>query len=224
MIWYLWQDIATDPLPNDKPPLIFEVALTTAPSKQAFTPVPVTKPNAQLSAPVPFENKKFTKKREKPKIPAKPKPLVKPTEPQKAPAPTKQKTQPTSVTESVSTVQNPQPISTPTTAKSNPKPEASSMSEPLVKAAYSAPGLNNPPTRYPRIAQMRQWEGTVVLDVWVFANGTAGEVKIVRRSGHDILDESAIEQVKSWHFVPAHRGNKTINDWVRVPISFKFKH
>jgi protein TonB len=100
---------------------------------------------------------------------------------------------------------------------------SSVKSETLIKAAYSAPGLKNPPTRYPKIAQMRQWEGIVTLEVRVLADGSAGEVKIVNSSGHDILDESAVEQVKSWHFIPAHRGGKSVEDWVRVPISFKFK-
>ncbi|MDD2724959.1 MAG: energy transducer TonB [Methylovulum sp.] len=228
--WSLWQGMATEPLPKEKPPLVVEVALTTAPSSQPVSPQLVAKPTPQQSAPAPAAAKpppkKLDKPKVKPKMPAKPKPkpVDKPTEPLKAPAPTEQKSLPTPVTETVSTVQSPQPISSHTTAKSNPNSETSAVSEPLVKAAYSAPGLNNPPTRYPRIAQMRQWEGTVVLDIRVLANGSAGEVKIVRGSGHEILDESAVEQVKSWRFIPAHRGNMTVNDWVRVPISFKFKH
>ena len=94
---------------------------------------------------------------------------------------------------------------------------------PFVEASYKAPGLNNPPTRYPRIALERRWEGKVTLRVQVMPNGSAGEIKIERSSGHGILDEATVEQVKNWRFVPARRGDRAVVSWVIVPIEYKLK-
>jgi protein TonB len=229
-IWQAWQDLAIEPKPEEKPPLIVEVALTKAPSAQPVaTPPPAAQPTPPK--PVPPAPKPLPPKPEKPKpkMPAKPKPVAKPIEPKKITPPVEPKPQQTQPTEAVKSVPNPTPVTapappTPAPAKPNPAPAASPNSDALVKALYSAPGLKNPPTRYPRIAQTRHLEGDVKLEVQVLANGSAGEIRVIKSSGHAILDDSAVEQVKSWHFIPAHRGKNTVDDWVRVPISFKFQH
>lgn len=94
---------------------------------------------------------------------------------------------------------------------------------PFVEANYRSASLSNPPTRYPRLALERHWEGTVLLRVRVLASGAAGEVRIERGSGHDVLDESAGEQVRNWRFVPAREGNAPVASWVIIPIEFKLK-
>lgn len=94
---------------------------------------------------------------------------------------------------------------------------------PFVEANYRSASLNNPPTRYPRLALERRWEGLVLLRVHVLASGAAGEVRIERGSGHDVLDESASEQVKNWRFVPAREGHAPVDSWVIIPIEFKLK-
>ncbi|WP_083930222.1 energy transducer TonB [Methylovulum miyakonense] len=218
-IWHAWQGMSAPPLPEAKPPVVIEVALTSAPSPQPPAATP-----AQPSQTPPVAAKPPAKAAEKAKPIAKPKPkpVAKPPEPKKARPTTEPKPKETPVTETAPAF-NPPPVFTPAPAQASPKPAPAAAPPALVKAAYSAPGLKNPPTRYPKIAQMRQWEGTVTLEVRVLASGSAGEVKIVSSSGHEILDESAVEQVKSWRFIPAHKGDKSVDDWVRVPISFKFK-
>lgn len=221
-IWRAWQGMATEPLPDIKPPQVIEVALThAAPSPVAPVVMPAAPPPAALPTPA----KPLPKPPEKPKPAPKPKPVAKPAEPKKAappkPTPVPKETVPEA--DSLPRFTAPPAFNpAPAPAKASPTP-VPSAAPPLVNAAYSAPGLKNPPTRYPKIAQMRQWEGTVTLKVKVLADGTAGEIQIVSGSGHEILDESAVEQVKEWHFIPAHRGDKTVEDWVRVPISFKLK-
>jgi protein TonB len=93
----------------------------------------------------------------------------------------------------------------------------------FVEANYRSAALHNPPTRYPRLALERHWEGMVLLRVRVLANGTAGTVRIERSSGHEVLDESAGEQVKNWRFVPAREGNTPVDSWVIIPVEFKLK-
>lgn len=220
-IWHAWQGMAVEPLAEVKPPLVVEVALTSAPHQTEPALAAVPQP-PQIS---PVVNKPQPKPPEKTKIKSVAKPKVKLDAKINAPKKTIPQDKPNKVAQAVETIPafNPPPAFTPAPAKANPSPAPTAKPQPLVKAAYSAPGLKNPPTRYPKIAQMRQWEGIVTLEVRVLANGSAGEVKIVTSSGHEILDESAVEQVKTWHFIPAHRGDKTVEDWVRVPISFKFK-
>jgi protein TonB len=88
---------------------------------------------------------------------------------------------------------------------------------PLFDAAY----LHNPAPEYPAIALQRRWEGTVLLNVHVLANGSAREVTVIASSGHDSLDAAAMQAVADWHFVPAHRAGQAIDAWVKVPLIFK---
>ena len=70
----------------------------------------------------------------------------------------------------------------------------------------------------------RQWEGKVVLKVRVLADGTVAAVTVATSSGHEVLDEAALEAaleaVRAWHFVPAKQGGKTVESTVNVPINF----
>ncbi|MFZ5508670.1 MAG: energy transducer TonB family protein [Pseudomonadota bacterium] len=51
--------------------------------------------------------------------------------------------------------------------------------------------------RYPRIALMRRWQGTTVLDLAVDGEGRLLDVRIVRSSGHEVLDQSAVEMARA---------------------------
>ncbi len=81
----------------------------------------------------------------------------------------------------------------------------------------------NPKPNYPRAARKRGYEGEVKLKVFVLENGKVGEVVVVRPSGHEILDQSALEAVKNWTFIPGKENGKEISSWVTVPITFQLK-
>jgi TonB family protein len=51
---------------------------------------------------------------------------------------------------------------------------------------------------YPRIALTARIEGTVLLRATVTAQGATSDVEVI--SGHPLLKQSAIENVKSWKF------------------------
>ena len=87
-------------------------------------------------------------------------------------------------------------------------------------AKANASYLHNPKPEYPALAKRRQWEGRVLLKVRVLANGTVAAVSVETSSGHELLDESALEAVRQWHFVPAQRGGQAVDSWVNVPINF----
>jgi protein TonB len=79
----------------------------------------------------------------------------------------------------------------------------------------------NPPPVYPRVARRRNYQGTVLLDVRVSADGTVAEVKVARSSGYSVLDRSALNSVGHWLFEPARRGSRPIETWVQVPVRFE---
>lgn len=65
--------------------------------------------------------------------------------------------------------------------------------------------------------------GTVELRVTVGMRGTVEAISIHRSSGHQILDQAALEAVSSWRFVPGRRlGHPIVKD-ILVPITFDLK-
>lgn len=79
---------------------------------------------------------------------------------------------------------------------------------------------HNPRPEYPRRAREAGWAGTVILQVVVLPNGTAGNVTLHTTSGHAILDEAARSAVQRWQFVPAMDGNVSFESVVSLPIRF----
>jgi protein TonB len=124
-------------------------------------------------------------------------------------------------------------------AESAPEPESSASSSatstsaasepsegggaPLVSVDVNAAYLRNPKPPYPQMSRRLREEGTVRLRVFVLADGSAAKVELRDSSGSPRLDESARTAVNRWRFNPARQGNKTIDSWVIVPISFNLK-
>jgi len=93
--------------------------------------------------------------------------------------------------------------------------------EPLVESRYDVAALNNPKPPYPLAARRQGAEGRVVLRAQVLEDGRCAEARIVRSSGHALLDESALATVRRWRFVPATRAGTPVASWVEVPIAFR---
>jgi len=116
-----------------------------------------------------------------------------------------------------------------------------SVAEPMASAnAVASPGhdvafseavteakpdhLRNPRPQYPRLARERGWEGAARLRIEVLANGLAGQIEVVRSSGHRILDEVSVETVRQhWKFLPARRGDTPVDWWVEQDIVFQLR-
>ncbi|OJX03992.1 MAG: hypothetical protein BGO72_12405 [Burkholderiales bacterium 70-64] len=93
------------------------------------------------------------------------------------------------------------------------------MTPPLADAAY----LRNPAPVYPPGARRRREEGLVLLEVFIRADGSAGEARVKRSSGYPALDQSALEAVQRWNFVPARRGGEAIPYLYELPVRFSLK-
>ena len=81
----------------------------------------------------------------------------------------------------------------------------------------------NPPPVYPRKARRRGVEGVVLLEVLVDISGRVADLRVLSSSGHRVLDKAALKSVKKWRFVPARRGDESVEMWVRVPVRFELK-
>jgi protein TonB len=64
------------------------------------------------------------------------------------------------------------------------------------------PGHNAPP-RYPFVAWRRHIEGTVVVELDVDASGDVTATRLAKSSGCRMLDDAAVQQLRSWKFTAA---------------------
>lgn len=90
-------------------------------------------------------------------------------------------------------------------------------SAPRFDAAY----LHNPLPEYPLLSRRMGEEGRVLLRVRVMPDGLPASIEIEKTSTFERLDNAARRVVSRWRFVPAKRGDETIEASVIVPIVFK---
>ncbi len=98
------------------------------------------------------------------------------------------------------------------------KPESS---RPLVEAVPLY--RENPPPLYPELARRRGYEGVVLLEVLVTEEGSVGELRVARSSGHDVLDRAAEQTVREWRFDPGRKGNLPVAMRVGIPVRFRLQ-
>ena len=78
--------------------------------------------------------------------------------------------------------------------------------------------------QYPKIAQMRGWQGTVIADLEIDSKGTVISIKIKKSSTYEVLDNEALEMIRKaspFPTPPESLRGKNFN--VLVPISFKLE-
>ena len=112
-------------------------------------------------------------------------------------------------------------ISSPAASSETLKPDqadsGNSTSTPLFNADY----LHNPKPAYPLIARRLRLEGTAIVRALVSPEGKAEIVRLGTSSGSNVLDQAALNAVRTWSFVPARQGNQAVSAWVDVPIRFR---
>lgn len=147
-------------------------------------------------------------------VPPKPKPVA------RRPQPVAQPTQLAAPAES--------PAPTPIAVAPAPTiaPPAPVIAVPVVaptQPRFDADYLDNPKPAYPAISRRLAEQGRVVLRVRVEADGRAADVQLHASSGSPRLDQSALDTVRRWKFVPARLGQTPTAAWVLVPIAFTLK-
>src|SRR5882757_7610846 len=102
-----------------------------------------------------------------------------------------------------------------------PAPPAPAPAAPITPPNFVAAYLDNPTPEYPRLSRRMKESGTVLLRVRVSPEGRSAQVDLNKSSGYDRLDQSAVEAVRKWRFVPAKQGEQAVAAWVIVPINFQ---
>lgn len=74
---------------------------------------------------------------------------------------------------------------------------------------------------YPRGAQFRGWQGTVIVWLEISAAGKVLQAKLHESSGYDVLDQAALRFAGSVEFVPARRGKDAVATQVRLPVRYR---
>jgi len=86
------------------------------------------------------------------------------------------------------------------------------------------PDTNHPLTQPPYPPQMiRQGnEGFVDLEVYVLPTGRVGDARVIKSTGFEPLDRSAMEEAKrKWRLLPATRDGVAYAQWHRLRVTFK---
>jgi protein TonB len=121
------------------------------------------------------------------------------------------------------------PPSTPrpsTPSMQTSKPRAPSPPAAVARAAgdRSTPVVHrNSPPRYPEFARRKGWEGRVVVRVTVEPSGRVSGVRIRTGSGFGVLDQAALQSVRSWRFDPKVMGGVAVQGVVDVPVNFSLR-
>lgn len=117
----------------------------------------------------------------------------------------------------------PGPSATPVhdTAAASTAPHPRAAEDDVVTPPQSdASGLSNPAPAYPAASRRLNEQGRVLLEIYILADGSVGELRIKRSSGSSRLDNAAINAVRRWHYHPARRGNQPIAFWYLQPVDF----
>lgn len=78
--------------------------------------------------------------------------------------------------------------------------------------------------QYPKIAQMRGWQGLIIIELQLNPQGGVIYSQIKKSSGYDVLDQEALEMIKrASPFPQPPEALRTKNFTVLVPISFKLE-
>jgi len=77
---------------------------------------------------------------------------------------------------------------------------------------------------YPPASRRAGEQGTVVLSVLVDAAGHPQQIKVRTSSGHERLDQAAMEAIRRWTFNPAVRGSQKVTAWTSVRVKFELQN
>ena len=107
-----------------------------------------------------------------------------------------------------------EPANAPSEAIQQPAPLR--IEQPSSDADY----LNNPRPAYPALSRRLGEQGKVVIRVFIGADGSATRAEIRSSSGYERLDQTALQTVQRWRYVPGKRNGVPEAMWFNVPINF----
>ena len=146
-------------------------------------------------------------------------PEVKPDEAPPPPPPALDTPPPPFVPPPEITIHTPAP--TPSHAIQAVQSKVSAPAAPMLLPRPDPAHPNGQPPYPPASVRMGE-EGTVLLNLYVRADGTVQEARVVRSSGFSKLDQSAVKfAVRTYRYLPAMDGKTAIAGWVQQPVTFR---
>ena len=160
-----------------------------------------------------------------------------PPPPQQQPKPvqkqvTPQKTEPKPAPQPMA-IADPTPSASAPTGTTAPQPPAPPMLAPVTVAEPAPPAppkielpsssadyLNNAPPPYPPLSKRLNEQGKVIVRAFIEVNGTASKAEIRTSSGFERLDQTALQTVLKWRYVPGKRAGTPEAMWFNIPINF----
>lgn len=166
-----------------------------------------------------------------------PQPQVTPTPPppQPQPAPVPKKVTPPAPRPAPQPVAIADPTPSPTAATgiTEPQPPAPPPQTPMVVAEPAPPApprielpsssadyINNAPPPYPPLSKRLGEQGKVIVRALIEVNGSASKAEIRTSSGYERLDQTALQTVLKWRYVPGKRAGVPEAMWFNIPINF----
>lgn len=105
-----------------------------------------------------------------------------------------------------------------------PAPSQADMDEARGKYGNALWGAISKEKKYPKIAQMRGWQGEAKVELLLDGSGKLKSKKIIQSSGYDILDKQALEMVeKAAPYPIPPEILRDSNFTITVPIPFKLE-
>lgn len=174
----------------------------------------ITPPQPQVSPAPPQPSPKPTPAQ---KTVAQPRPVAQPApQPVAIIDPTPSPQAPTGIAEP----QPPAPPAPVAVAESAPAPPAPPAPARVELPSSSADYLNNTPPPYPPLSKRLGEQGKVIVRAYIELNGTASKAEIRSSSGYERLDQTALQTVLKWRYVPGKRAGVPEAMWFNVPINF----
>lgn len=95
---------------------------------------------------------------------------------------------------------------------------------PVAATAIARSHPDNPAPLYPDSAKRLGLQGEAVVRVTVTPDGQPESLILVESSGWSVLDDAALETVRTWRFVPGRRDGTDIRSTIELPIVFSLEN
>ena len=81
--------------------------------------------------------------------------------------------------------------------------------------------VSYPAPTYPREARRNSWEGVVEIEITVDQRGRGADLKVVKSSGHQALDDAAVNALGQAQFAPAMRNGVAESGVLDAVVRFR---
>ncbi len=116
------------------------------------------------------------------------------------------------------------PIVAPSIKESPPLPSKAEVDNANGRYGNSLWNAISKHKKYPKIAQMRGWQGETIIELELDGNGKLKSKKITQSSGYEALDKQALEMIeKALPFPAPPEALRNSNFTITIPVPFKLE-